>query len=407
MGEFPKISSEAFVLNEIIEMKKRGHKIKILAGGKEDQGEHEDVQKYFLKGEIIYPRNYKEYTRGRQKVKDFVIRLSQDFPQSPLRTIKSLYNILIYERKAWKIIDAYLRLKVILGKNENFDLVHVPFAAENNLYIGWKLAKYFCCPLTTTLRSRDIYNRKERERLLRQRFLRGVEGIFTISHYNQKNLETDLKRKISIVHSAIYPERFQRISEKKIGRIITICRAVEKKGIIYLIKALRILKKRKIKFKWLFIGGGPQEREYKKLIRRYELSKEVKLIDFVSQNKIKQHLSEASVFVLPCIVASDGDMDMLPNVLKEAMAMEVPVITTKMPGIEELIIDGKTGILVPQKNSVALADAIENVLNGKTKLDLKKAREKIVRDFNIKIEAEKLEKIFLEVLKKNKSLKKI
>ena len=71
---------------------------------------------------------------------------------------------------------------------------------------------------------------------------------------------------------------------------------------------------------------------------------------------------KANIFVLPCIVAQNGLRDILPNALKEAMAMELPVVTSDISGIEELVEDGQSGLLVPPNNAEALADALERLL---------------------------------------------
>jgi glycosyltransferase involved in cell wall biosynthesis len=101
---------------------------------------------------------------------------------------------------------------------------------------------------------------------------------------------------------------------------------------------------------------------------------------------------------LPSIASASGLEDVLSNALKEAMAMQVPVITTKVHAIEELVDDGINGILVPQHDPEAIADAIAKILNNP---DLgnrmgEEGRKKIEKGFNIKIETGKLEEIFKE-----------
>jgi glycosyltransferase involved in cell wall biosynthesis len=68
------------------------------------------------------------------------------------------------------------------------------------------------------------------------------------------------------------------------------------------------------------------------------------------------------VCVLPCVVAADGDRDGIPNAILEAMAMAVPVVSTPISGIPEVVRDGETGVLVPPADPVALADALARLL---------------------------------------------
>ena len=84
-------------------------------------------------------------------------------------------------------------------------------------------------------------------------------------------------------------------------------------------------------------------------------------------------LAGSDAFVLPCIVTDDGDRDGIPNVLVEAMAMMLPVITTGVSGIPELVSHNRTGLIVPERNPVALAGAIRNLI-ADTRLALDLAR---------------------------------
>jgi glycosyltransferase involved in cell wall biosynthesis len=117
---------------------------------------------------------------------------------------------------------------------------------------------------------------------------------------------------------------------------------------------------------------------------------------FLQQGEIKEFLDRSTVSVLPCVTSSNGRKDILPNFLKEAMSMEVPVVTSRINGIEELVDDGINGILVPPENPEAIADAIVLLFSNP---DLRKkmgkeARKKIQKDFNVRVEAKKLEAIF-------------
>ena len=99
---------------------------------------------------------------------------------------------------------------------------------------------------------------------------------------------------------------------------------------------------------------------------------------------------------MPCVIAGDGDRDGIPNTLIEAMAMEIPVISTKIIGIPELIRNGKEGLLVPQKDTVALAEAIGILIENKKKRRRlgKAGRKRIEADFNLAKTSDQLSQIF-------------
>src|SRR6059036_3885691 len=82
----------------------------------------------------------------------------------------------------------------------------------------------------------------------------------------------------------------------------------------------------------------------------------------MSQRRLRDRYLKAMVFALPCVVAANGDRDILPNVLKEAMAIGVPVVTTRLAAIEELVTDEESGLLVPSGDSEALAQSLRRLL---------------------------------------------
>ena len=188
--------------------------------------------------------------------------------------------------------------------------------------------------------------------------------------------------------------------------ILAVGRLVEKKGYPYLIEACRILASRGYDFRCLIVGGGPQEPLLRKLIGQgspadassaeNDLSESVKMVGRVFQQDLLDYLEQADVFCLPCVVASDGDMDGIPNTLMEAMAMEIPTVSTTISGIPELIQDGRTGLLVPPKDAVALAEAIAALLdNNKLGYALGKAgRIRVMEEFEIGKNVDRLVDIF-------------
>jgi glycosyltransferase involved in cell wall biosynthesis len=174
----------------------------------------------------------------------------------------------------------------------------------------------------------------------------------------------------------------------------------DEKGIIHLIEACRILHTRGIDYECSIIGEGPEKKACQKFIADQRIPN-IHLIDYLTNEAIKEHLNQSTVFVLPCEIGVGGKRDILANALKEAMAMQVPVITSNVCGIEELVDDGINGILVPPKNPEAIADAIEKIFNqpGLRRRMGEEGRKKIVKNFNIKNEVRKLEEIFTQAVK--------
>ncbi|HMV49671.1 MAG TPA: glycosyltransferase, partial [Blastocatellia bacterium] len=135
------------------------------------------------------------------------------------------------------------------------------------------------------------------------------------------------------------------------------------------------------------VGGADQATEaIKRAIERCNLQQVVSLHSAVTQEELRRIYEQATVFALPCQVMDDGDRDGIPNVLVEAMAMQLPVVSTRISGIPELIEDRANGLLIPQKDAQALAAALKTLLDDAALRERlgRAAREKVCRDFDAK-----------------------
>jgi len=144
--------------------------------------------------------------------------------------------------------------------------------------------------------------------------------------------------------------------------IVAIGRLIDKKGFPDLIHACRLLKDRGQLFRCEIIGEGPLEKELRTQIDRLDLQNCVKLLGAKPQHEIAERLAAGTVFVLPSVIGPDGGMDNLPTVIMEAMATGLPVISTAIGGIPEMVVENETGVLVPAGDAGALARAIEKVI---------------------------------------------
>lgn len=183
--------------------------------------------------------------------------------------------------------------------------------------------------------------------------------------------------------------------------MLTVARLVEKKGIAYLIKAIPMVIKEMPKCKFTIIGSGPQYDNLQHLVCDLDIENYVQFRGDVSDSELMRYYDDVDMFILPCIVIENGDRDGIPVAMMEAMTMELPVISTTVSGIPELVEDGASGILVPPKDEKAIADAIVTLCKDselRVKMG-KKGREIIEREYNIASEAEKLIGVFENVAK--------
>ncbi len=141
-------------------------------------------------------------------------------------------------------------------------------------------------------------------------------------------------------------------------RLVSVGRLIEFKGFQHLIPSIALLKQKGVKAELRIIGSGPAREELEMQIANAGLQQQVKLLGIRSQEQIKRELAEAHVFVLPSIVDWKGASDILPTVITEAMACRLPVVSTTVAGIPEMVRHGETGLLVEPKDEAGMADAL-------------------------------------------------
>lgn len=147
--------------------------------------------------------------------------------------------------------------------------------------------------------------------------------------------------------------------------VLAVAQLTERKGLRHLIDACRILRERGRSFSCEIVGDGPLLDGLAAQVRDRGLTEDVRLTGPLPYPAVVERYRRASAFVLPCIVAPDGDRDGIPNVILEAMAAAVPVVSTPVSGIPEVLRDLDTGLLVPEGDAIGIADAVERLLDDR------------------------------------------
>jgi colanic acid/amylovoran biosynthesis glycosyltransferase len=142
---------------------------------------------------------------------------------------------------------------------------------------------------------------------------------------------------------------------------VTVGRLVEKKGIEHVLRAMRILLDRGVEVEYRVLGDGPRRARLAALAAELGVKDRVTLHGRHGQETVRDGLERSDVLVAASVTAADGDEEGIPNVLKEAMALGLPVVGTRHAGIPELIEDGVSGVLVPERDEAALADALQRL----------------------------------------------
>jgi glycosyltransferase involved in cell wall biosynthesis len=175
--------------------------------------------------------------------------------------------------------------------------------------------------------------------------------------------------KIEVVHHGSDLSRFAReplpARDARL-RILCVASLADYKGQRYLIDACRILHDRGVAFELVLIGEGPLRDELESQTARLGLGDSVRFLGRQPQEVVKAHLDGCDVFVAPSIEGAKGQVDGIPNVLVEAMAVGRPVVASGRDGIRELVVDGVTGLLSAERDPVSIADAIERLAKDRT-----------------------------------------
>ncbi len=182
--------------------------------------------------------------------------------------------------------------------------------------------------------------------------------------------------------------------------ILSVGRFVPKKGFAVLMRALHKLRQEGLSFYCYIIGGGPLQNQLEALRHTLGLDDCVELKRPMAQNELLHYYRQTGVFALACEVQNDGDRDGIPNVLVEAMAMGIPVLSTAISGIPELVEHGVNGWLVPEKDPEALAAGLKTLLRQPELAQRLGAagRAKVERDFDAKRNVERISALLCSAL---------
>lgn len=320
--------------------------------------------------------------------------------------------------------------RVLPDNQKNFDIIYCHFGPDG--YCGLYLKKHYGLTgkLVTCFRGDDIskllrphqYNKRTKRRgiftvpcyyttMYTELFAQADHFLPVCNYFKKKLVSLGCpSKKITVQHSAIncdlfaYQER-KPLSPKKNINIITIGRLVEKKGIKFAIRAIARLVKTYPRINYTIIGDGPLYKKLEILIQRLHLEKNITLQGWLNQEEIRNYLFTADIFLLPAITAHDGDEEGISNVLKEAMATGLAVVSTYHSGIPELVKNGISGYLVKERNVSTLTHKMNNLIKKPNKaLKMGMAgRAFVEKEFETTRQTIKLSKLFEQLVNENQN----
>jgi len=249
-------------------------------------------------------------------------------------------------------------------KKHEITHIHVHFAHVPT-DIAMYAAKMVGINFSVQAHANDIF---ERGYLLKQKINR-AKFFSTISDFNKKYLaQFDGSQKLKIVRCGVDETKFvprENQPNNKIQRIGVLGRLVEKKGIHILLEALPKLKGH-TSYIIEIVGDGPEKVKLESLVAKYKLQNKVIFKGEMANNKVSNWLQNLDFFVLPCVKDCNGDMDGIPVSLMEAMLKGVPVISSDISGVPELVINNQTGFSAMSGDIDACALSLNQALSSNT-----------------------------------------
>lgn len=250
-------------------------------------------------------------------------------------------------------------------RHNQYQHIHAHFA-DRAAIVALVASRLLDIRYSLTAHAMDIYVNP----ILLPEKITGAAFVATCTAYNQAHLHSLLtngaKEKIKCIYhgldTSLYNPTHNGHFNPTTPLILSVGQLKEKKGFTYLLQACKQLIEDGFHFQCQIVGDGPLRTSLLNQINDLGLAEVVKLCGALPHEQVIEKYSQASIFVLPAVTSLDGDRDGIPNVILEAQAMQIPVISTRHSGIPEAITDGETGQLVESMDAHSLAQAIGTLM---------------------------------------------
>jgi colanic acid/amylovoran biosynthesis glycosyltransferase len=382
LSRFPLVT-ETFILREVIELERQGRPVRLVPILHErPEVVHREALPWMgrvlhapLFSAAVAAASLRALRRRPGKVLRLFGRLAAASASSPGFFVKTLA---IFPKSLW-IAE---RLEA-----EGAGHLHAHFATHPAT-LALIVSSLTGIPWSVTVHAHDIFVSRVllREKLATARFVRAI------SRFNRDYLERlypELEGRVRVIHVGIDPAVYRRLPPPPGGIPGILCVASLRpyKGHAVLLEACRLLRDQGVTFRCELVGEGPLRPELERRIAELGLQDVVRLFGALPQNQVARRLGRSSVFVLPSIVAPDGQMEGIPVALMEAMAAGRPVVASDLSGIPELVQDGVSGFLTQPGDAEAIAAALKRLIGdpGLGRALGERGREKVEREFRLDV----------------------
>lgn len=277
------------------------------------------------------------------------------------------------------------------------DLIHAHFASGGLTLT--RMARHLDIPLLVTIHGGDITVRGEKTEMYKELSDQAALVICVSEFIRERALEAGfLPEKLIVHHIGIDRGHFALAAPlEQSKRVLFIGRLVEKKGCEYLLRAMQLVERSHPSAELTVLGDGPMRSELEMLAQQLKIHCDFQ--GFRSPTVVRDTLRKTRLVCVPSVTAANGDSEGLPTVIAEAQAMGVPVVASVHSGIPEILCDGQTGLLAPERDFKGLAHGISLLLGDDAiwqRFHLA-ALERIKEHFDLKTQTGLLEEIYTRV----------
>lgn len=382
---YPRLS-EVFIASEVYRVEQRGVPLRLFVLRAADEDVHHDVvgrvratPSYLPQTTSLSATSLRTWLRGNlAQFRPALWRVARNHPRGLARAVWLALGRSVRARRglvAWprKLYAKELLLAVALADELDAagDVRHLhSHFAHGTTTVAWLTSTISGLPFSFTGHAKDIYTESLNPAGLLRRKMDAAAFVVTCTGANRAHLESlGSSTPVHVVHHGLNAD-FERLvgggvtrQEPARVRLLAVGRLVRKKGLDTFVEACAVLRDRGLDFEAVIVGErGDQDDDIRARIVHHDLGDRVTVIGAMTQAGLFGQYQRATAFALPCRVLDDGDRDGIPNVLLEAMACSVPVVTTGVSGITELVDDGRNGLVVEPDQPRELADALHRLV---------------------------------------------
>ena len=389
-GEYPKLS-ETFVVDQIQRLEQAGHQVRVVGSPAGRIGTPQ----------ALLPRH--PFPSGRSATRRrMVVATLEAGRRAPRATTKLLLDREVDRFRTWRLLETMLPL---LGTPAP-DVYHCHFGWFGAQMVQILDALGQNTPVVTSFHGQDVseYVRQHGSTLYDSLFAQGALFLPVSEYWRDRLLELGAPSERTVVlHMGVDPTQFapQERSRRAAGpfRVLSVGRHVAKKGLDAGLRAVAELSTRGVDVAYRLIGDGPERQRLESLADQLGITSRVTFEGSRPRETVLRALYEHDVLLCPSVTGPGGDQEGIPVVLMEAMATQLPVVSSWHSGIPELVIHDRSGLLAREHDDSQLADHLER-LEGDPDLARRlgsEGRRQVEANFHVDRQVERLASLLTEV----------